>query len=132
MAVTPLEDRILIKPLEKETQTASGIFAASGYLPIGMDHFAKPEDDLTRAFEGGRLKRSFMGYEANPAPDMLGVGPSAISYLDGAYLRNVPSLFAWNHAIEHGGQGQDVDRLLQLLDAFLVGHAEALLLVDDG
>ena len=97
-------------------QTASGIFSTSGYLPIGMDHFAKPEDDLTRAFEGGRLKRSFMGYEANPAPDILGVGPSAISYLDGAYLRNVPSLFAWNHAIEHGGQGQDLWRDLTAED----------------
>ncbi len=93
-------------------QAASGIFASRGYLPIGMDHFAKPDDALAIAFMEGRLKRSFMGYEANPVTNLLGVGPSAISYLDGAYLRNAPSMSDWGHALDHGKREQDLWREL--------------------
>lgn len=51
----------------------------SGYLEIGMDHFAVPEDAMTIAFEKGNLHRNFMGYSASKTQLMIGLGVSAIS-----------------------------------------------------
>ena len=51
----------------------------SGYLEIGMDHFAVPEDAMTVAFQEGNLHRNFMGYSASKTQLMVGLGVSAIS-----------------------------------------------------
>ena len=51
----------------------------SGYLEIGMDHFAVPEDSMTIAFQQGNLHRNFMGYSASKTQLMVGLGVSAIS-----------------------------------------------------
>jgi oxygen-independent coproporphyrinogen-3 oxidase len=51
----------------------------SGYLEIGMDHFAVPEDPMTVAFQNGNLHRNFMGYSASKTQLMIGLGVSAIS-----------------------------------------------------
>ena len=51
----------------------------SGYLEIGMDHFAVPQDAMTIAFEKGNLHRNFMGYSASKTQLMIGLGVSAIS-----------------------------------------------------
>ena len=51
----------------------------SGYLEIGMDHFAVPEDAMTVAFQKGNLHRNFMGYSASKTQLMIGLGVSAIS-----------------------------------------------------
>jgi oxygen-independent coproporphyrinogen-3 oxidase len=93
-------------------QAATSIFKSNGYESVGMDHFAKYDDPLALASRERRLKRSFMGYEPNPVQNFLGIGPSAISFLDSAYLRNIPSLYAWQHAIDEGRFGQDLWRKL--------------------
>jgi len=93
-------------------QAASLIFESHGYSAVGMDHFAKNKDSLAVASHEGRLKRSFMGYEHHPVQNFLGIGPSAISLLDNAYLRNVPSLCSWQHALDRGSFGQDLWREL--------------------
>jgi oxygen-independent coproporphyrinogen-3 oxidase len=51
----------------------------SGYLEIGMDHFAVPEDSMTVAFQEGNLHRNFMGYSASKTQLMVGLGVSAIN-----------------------------------------------------
>lgn len=51
----------------------------SGYLEIGMDHFAVPQDSMTIAFQEGNLHRNFMGYSASKTQLMVGLGVSAIS-----------------------------------------------------
>jgi oxygen-independent coproporphyrinogen-3 oxidase len=51
----------------------------SGYLEIGMDHFAVPEDPMIVAFQNGNLHRNFMGYSASKTQLMIGLGVSAIS-----------------------------------------------------
>ena len=51
----------------------------SGYLEIGMDHFAVPQDSMTIAFQKGNLHRNFMGYSASKTQLMIGLGVSAIS-----------------------------------------------------
>lgn len=59
-----------------------------GYIYIGMDHFAKPTDELSKALEAGTLQRNFQGYSTHAETDMLALGVSGISQINGAYLQN--------------------------------------------
>jgi oxygen-independent coproporphyrinogen-3 oxidase len=77
-------------------------FLAAGYRPVGMDHFALPEDELSLAIEKRTLHRNFMGYTVKHAPDMIGVGTSAIGDVAGAYAQNVKKLSEYYPAIEAG------------------------------
>lgn len=77
-------------------------FLDAGYRQIGMDHFALPDDELSRASEEGRLYRSFMGYTTRPAPDQVGIGVSAIGDVGGAFAQNVKSLAAYYAALDQG------------------------------
>ncbi|HOV60624.1 MAG TPA: oxygen-independent coproporphyrinogen III oxidase [Candidatus Hydrogenedentes bacterium] len=64
-------------------------FITEGYRPIGMDHFALPEDELSRAMDTGRLNRNFMGYTVQTATEQVGIGASAISEFPALYAQNV-------------------------------------------
>ncbi len=75
-------------------------FKAAGYRMIGMDHFALPEDELSRAIEKRRLHRNFMGYTVQSARDMVGVGVSAIGDVQGAYAQNIKKLPGYYRAID--------------------------------
>lgn len=81
---------------------ARDIFIESGYRAIGMDHFAKPHDELSIAVDERRLRRNFMGYTVVPATDMLGVGASAIGEIGGAYAQNEKKLSRYYEAIGSG------------------------------
>lgn len=74
----------------------------AGYLAIGMDHFALPEDELALAQQKGTLHRNFMGYTTKRAPDMLGVGVSAIGDVRGAFVQNLKKLTPYYAAIDAG------------------------------
>ncbi len=52
-----------------------------GYLPVGMDHFARPHDPLVAAAENGAMTRNFMGYTTVDAPDLIGLGATSIGFL---------------------------------------------------
>jgi len=60
----------------------------SGYVYIGMDHFAKPTDELAQSLEEGTLQRNFQGYSTKSETDMLALGVSSISQIDGVYMQN--------------------------------------------
>jgi oxygen-independent coproporphyrinogen-3 oxidase len=77
-------------------------FGASGYEAIGMDHFAKRDDELAVAARQGALSRNFMGYTTRPAQDMLSFGITAISEVSGAFAQNGKSLAQWSEAIDAG------------------------------
>jgi oxygen-independent coproporphyrinogen-3 oxidase len=77
-------------------------FVRSGYVPIGMDHFALPDDDLAIAARGHSLQRSFMGYTTRPAPDSVAVGISAIGDVRGAFAQNFKTLARYYQAIDAG------------------------------
>lgn len=78
-------------------------FMEAGYIYIGMDHFAKPEDELSLALEAGTLHRNFMGYTTRAGQgDLLGFGVSAISALDGAFSQNVKPLPDYENSIKAG------------------------------
>lgn len=78
-------------------------FTASGYIPVGMDHFALPDDPLAQAQAAGALHRNFQGYTTRAGDaDVVGFGVSAISDLGRAYVQNHKGLLAYYRAIESG------------------------------
>ncbi|MGH8030248.1 MAG: oxygen-independent coproporphyrinogen III oxidase, partial [Arenimonas sp.] len=74
----------------------------AGYLYIGMDHFALPDDDLAQAQARGRLHRNFMGYTTHADSDLLGLGVSAISHIGDTFSQNPRELPAWQLALDAG------------------------------
>ena len=75
---------------------------AAGYRWIGLDHFARPGDDLSVALEEGRLRRNFMGYLPDPAPHLLAFGTSAIGDVAGRFVQNDPALGGYQRGIDAG------------------------------
>ncbi|APX13649.1 oxygen-independent coproporphyrinogen III oxidase [Tateyamaria omphalii] len=61
-----------------------------GYVQIGIDHFARPDDALAKAFFDKRLTRSFQGYTDDTAPYLVGLGASAISTYPQGFAQNIP------------------------------------------
>jgi oxygen-independent coproporphyrinogen-3 oxidase len=75
---------------------------AAGYVYIGMDHFAKPNDDLAVAQRHGRLHRNFQGYSTHADAEMVAVGVSAISAVGSTYSQNEKTLERYYERIEQG------------------------------
>lgn len=69
-------------------KTAIEKLTDAGYVYIGMDHFARPNDALTQALQNGTLQRNFQGYSTCKGGLLHGMGISSISHLDGMYLQN--------------------------------------------
>lgn len=74
----------------------------SQYLFIGMDHFAKPNDELAIAQENGTLKRNFQGYTTQDDAELFGFGITSISMLHDVYAQNHRRLKDYYYAIESG------------------------------
>jgi oxygen-independent coproporphyrinogen-3 oxidase len=83
-------------------QLAIEKLTAAGYVYIGMDHFALPDDDLARAQERGSLHRNFMGYTTHADSDLVGLGVSAISHIGDSFSQNPRDLPSWQIAIDEG------------------------------
>lgn len=77
-------------------------FTQAGYLFIGMDHFALPDDDLAGAFSSGGLQRNFMGYTAHADCDLVGLGVSAISHVGDSFAQNRRDLTGWEIDVHRG------------------------------
>ena len=73
-----------------------------GYVWVGLDHFAGPEDPMAIAAAQGRLHRNFQGYTTDPATTLLGFGASAIGALEQGYVQNEVDIRAWRAAIAAG------------------------------
>ncbi len=74
-----------------------------GYEFIGMDHFAKPDDELAIAQKNGSLHRNFQGYTTKGNCDLLGLGVSSISAIGTSFSQNIKELKAYSQAIEKTG-----------------------------
>ena len=87
-------------------QTALEMLIDAGYLYIGMDHFAKPHDELSQALKNGNLHRNFMGYTVQQGKvlpsDLYGFGVSAISGFQGQFAQNYRKLSQYYEAIDEG------------------------------
>ena len=83
-------------------QLAVEKLTAAGYVYIGMDHFALPDDDLAQAQQRGGLHRNFMGYTTHADSDLIGFGVSAISHIGNTFSQNPRDLPSWEVAIDSG------------------------------
>ena len=77
-------------------------FQDAGYVPIGMDHFALPDDPLAQALEARTLRRNFMGYTTGRGLDLAAFGASAISSVGASYSQNAKDVDAYLGGIDAG------------------------------
>ncbi|MBO7381476.1 MAG: oxygen-independent coproporphyrinogen III oxidase, partial [Neisseriaceae bacterium] len=73
-----------------------------GYIFIGMDHFAKPQDELSVALRQGRLQRNFQGYSTHADCDLIGLGISSIGKVGNIYCQNVKTTEEYYAALDSG------------------------------
>lgn len=69
---------------------------------IGMDHFAKPSDELSLAIDKGELHRNFQGYTTKGGSELIGVGLTSISELEGCYSQNYKEMGEYEAMIDAG------------------------------
>jgi oxygen-independent coproporphyrinogen-3 oxidase len=74
----------------------------AGYIQIGMDHFALPDDELALALAGRRLHRNFMGYTVKKSGDMIGAGISAIADVQDSFAQNAKKLSTYYEMLQAG------------------------------
>ncbi len=77
-------------------------FSAAGYVYVGMDHFALPEDALAIAKRQGRLHRNFQGYSTQPDCDLIALGVSAIGRVGATYSQNAKTLDDYYDRLNQG------------------------------
>ncbi len=119
-------------------ETARQLFLWDGYVEVGIDHFAKPEDGMARALKAGTLRRNFQGYTDDTAPALIGLGASSISRFPQGFAQNASATAAHTKAIRagrfsvhkgHRFQGEDLLRarvIEALMCDFFVSRAELL------
>lgn len=93
-----------------------------GYLETGMDHFALPEDALSRAMQSGTMHRNFMGYTPYFTGLSIGLGASSISDSWGAFVQNEKSIAAWRALVNSGSWPIVKGHLLSPEDLVLRQH----------
>src|SRR5690606_6342549 len=74
----------------------------AGYVYIGIDHFAKPEDSLVQAQRAGVLQRNFQGYSTHGDCDLIAMGVSSISSFGGVYVQNAKNVEQYQKLIDKG------------------------------
>jgi oxygen-independent coproporphyrinogen III oxidase len=91
-------------PMERfrQAEAVHSLLCEYGYVPIGLDHFAKPDDSMVAAQLAGRLRRNFQGYTTDTAPALIGIGASSISSLPQGYAQNASDVPSWRAAIKTG------------------------------
>ncbi len=104
---------------------------AAGYVYIGMDHFAKPDDELAVAQREGLLYRNFQGYSTHSDCDLVGMGITSIGRVGDAYIQNVKQLDEYDNLISQGKlpvfKGVDLDeddKLRRAVITQLICHFE--------
>jgi oxygen-independent coproporphyrinogen III oxidase len=105
-------------------------FLAAGYVYIGMDHFARPSDELALAQRNRTLHRNFQGYTTKAGADLYGMGVSAISSVGGAYAQNRREVPAYEARVAERGIAtmrgyrlSDDDRIRRSVIGRLLCHA---------
>ena len=119
-------------------ETAAQLFQWDGYVDIGIDHFARPEDGMAKALAAGTLRRNFQGYTDDTAPVLIGLGASSISRFPQGYAQNVSGTSDYTKAVRaaefstHRGHifsGEDTLRariIEALMCDFRISRAEIL------
>ncbi len=99
-----IDETTLPRPDEKLQimQYTIDFLTQNGYKMIGMDHFAKPEDELFKAIEKGELHRNFQGYTTKGGADLIGVGLTSIGEGVDYYAQNFKDMPLYEAAIDAG------------------------------
>ncbi len=85
-----------------QSEAAAAELVAQGYVRIGLDHFAVPEDELAVALGQRRLRRNFQGYTTDQARTLLGIGASSIGNLPQGFVQNIAQELPWRQAVKAG------------------------------
>lgn len=127
-----IDDFILPSAQDKLHMQAHAIQAlvAAGYIYVGMDHFALPEDSLVTAQKNGYLRRNFQGYSSLADDDLLGLGVSAISRIANTYSQNHKTLTGYKESISQGQFA--VDRGYQLSQDDIIRRAAIMTIMCQG
>jgi oxygen-independent coproporphyrinogen-3 oxidase len=86
----------------RQEQSIGEALVRAGYVRIGLDHYARPDDALSVAQGRGRLRRNFQGYTDDPADVLLGFGATSIGKLPQGYVQNATGVREWTRSIERG------------------------------
>ncbi|MBT3767602.1 MAG: oxygen-independent coproporphyrinogen III oxidase [Rhodospirillaceae bacterium] len=99
-----IKDSTLPDPFDRALQfeAASRRLQMWDFLPIGLDHFARPDDDLTIAMQKGELRRNFQGYTTDTAAVLLGFGASSIGKVPQGYIQNQSPLKTYRDQVKNG------------------------------
>ncbi|HEY9147669.1 MAG TPA: oxygen-independent coproporphyrinogen III oxidase, partial [Gammaproteobacteria bacterium] len=104
---------------------------AAGYVYIGMDHFAKPDDELAVAQRSGTLYRNFQGYSTHADCDLVGMGSTSIGQVGDSYSQNIKELEEYYARIDAGSipvfRGYELnadDKLRRAVITDLICHFE--------
>jgi len=99
-----IDETTLPTPAEKLEimQYTIDFLTSNGYRMVGMDHFAKPDDELFKAIEKGELHRNFQGYTTKGGADLIGVGLTSIGEGIDSYNQNFKAMHEYEEAIDAG------------------------------
>lgn len=99
-----IDSRMLPSPAEKLAilQCTVEQLTAAGYVYIGMDHFARPDDELSLAQRAGTLYRNFQGYSTHADCDLIALGITALSKIGDSYCQNVKSVDDYHRRLHQG------------------------------
>lgn len=99
-----IKDSELPDAVERFDQLLGGAetLAKAGYVRVGFDHFARPDDGLARAAAEGRLHRNFQGYTDDASAVLIGLGASAIGQLQDGYVQNAVAIPDWQEGVFAG------------------------------
>ncbi len=86
-----------------QTEAAAAELVRLGYVRIGLDHFALPEDEMAIALKSGSLRRNFQGYTTDVADGMIPFGASSIGLLPQGYIQNKVDIGGWKRQVATGG-----------------------------
>lgn len=102
---TMIDETVLPDAAERfdQSQAAARMLRDAGYVAIGIDHFALPEDGLSLALQSGRLRRNFQGYTVDQADALIGLGASAIGRLPQGHVQNMPATGEYQRRVKAGG-----------------------------
>jgi len=85
-----------------QASAAAEALKTEGYIAIGLDHFALPDDALAVAARDGSLRRNFQGYTTDQAETLIGLGVTSIGRTPSGYLQNIAETGAWSRAVTAG------------------------------
>lgn len=82
-------------------ESGARLLEDGGYVPVGIDHFCRPEDSLAKAVEKGELHRNFQGYTDDRAQSLVGLGASSISSFSQGYAQNIVNTRLYMESIKN-------------------------------